>query len=80
MTASRVYSKQARVRSKVPRQRYGRVLVTRRRNDPRACFHETLVHEIATDDDDTLEFVGSNGDRVVVTLNDDERRQLEQAI
>jgi hypothetical protein len=38
------------------------------------------VHEIATDDDDTLEFVGSNGDRGVVTLNDDERRQLEQAI
>jgi len=38
------------------------------------------VHEIATDDDDTLEFGGSNGDRVVVTLNDDERRQLEQAI
>ena len=38
------------------------------------------VHEISTDDDDTLEFVSSNGDRVVVTLNDDERRQLERAI
>ena len=38
------------------------------------------VHQISTDDDDTLEFVSSVGDCVVVTLNDDERRQLERAI
>jgi hypothetical protein len=38
------------------------------------------VHLIGSNDDDTLEFVSSNRDRVVVTLNDDERRQLERAI
>ena len=38
------------------------------------------VHEIAADDHDALEFVSSTGDRVVVTLTNDERRQLEQAI
>jgi hypothetical protein len=38
------------------------------------------VHEISDDDGDKLEFVSSTGDRVVVALNDDERRQLERAI
>lgn len=38
------------------------------------------AHQISSDDDDTLEFVSSVGDCVVVTLNDDERRQLERPI
>jgi hypothetical protein len=37
------------------------------------------VHKIASENEDTLEFVSSVGDRIVVALTDDERRQLERA-
>jgi hypothetical protein len=37
------------------------------------------VHDIASEKEDTLEFVSSVGDRVVVSLTDEERTQLEQA-
>ena len=37
------------------------------------------VHKIASENEDTLEFVSSAGDRVSVVLTDDERRQLERA-
>jgi hypothetical protein len=37
------------------------------------------VHKIADENEDTLEFVSSVGDRVIVALTDDERRQLERA-
>ena len=37
------------------------------------------VHKIAGDNEDTLEFVSSVGDRIVVALTDEERRQLERA-
>ena len=36
------------------------------------------VHKIASENEDTLEFVSSVGDRIVA-LTDDERRQLERA-
>jgi hypothetical protein len=35
------------------------------------------VHKIASDKEDTLEFVSSVGDRVIVSLTDEERSQLE---
>ena len=35
------------------------------------------VHKIASDKRDTLEFVSSVGDRVIVSLTDEERSQLE---
>jgi hypothetical protein len=37
------------------------------------------VHKIASANEDTLEFVSSVGDRIVVALTDEERRQLERA-
>ena len=37
------------------------------------------VHKIASENEDTLEFVSSVGDRIVVALTDEERRQLERA-
>ena len=37
------------------------------------------VHDIASEKEDTLEFVSSVGDRVIVSLTDEERTQLEQA-
>ena len=37
------------------------------------------VHKIASENEDTLEFVSSAGDRIVVALTDEERRQLERA-
>jgi hypothetical protein len=37
------------------------------------------VHKIADENEDTLEFVSSVGDRVIVALTDEERRQLERA-
>ena len=37
------------------------------------------VHQIASANEDTLEFVSSVGDRVIVSLTDEERTQLEQA-
>ncbi len=37
------------------------------------------VHKIASANEDTLEFVSSVGDRIVVALTDGERRQLERA-
>jgi hypothetical protein len=43
-------------------------------------FMRHYVHQISSDDNDALEFVSSVGDCVVVTLNDDERRELERAI
>jgi len=36
------------------------------------------VHKIARQNEDLLEFVSSVGDRVIVTLTDDERRQLKR--
>jgi hypothetical protein len=45
------------------------------------CSHKTFTHEILSNDNDTtLEFVSDNEDPITVTLNDDERRQLERAI
>jgi len=45
------------------------------------CSHKTFAHEILSNDNDTtLEFVSDNEDPITVTLNDDERRQLERAI
>ena len=35
------------------------------------------VHKIASDNEDTLEFVSSVGDRIVVALTDEERLQIE---
>jgi hypothetical protein len=35
------------------------------------------VHKIANANENTLEFVSSVGDRVIVSLTDDERRQLD---
>ena len=35
------------------------------------------VHKIASDKEDTLEFVSSVGDRVIVSLTDEERSRLE---
>ena len=37
------------------------------------------VHKIASENEDTLEFVSSVGDRIVVALTDEERRQLQRA-
>ena len=37
------------------------------------------VHDIASEKEDTLEFVSSVGDRVIVELTDDERSLLEGA-
>ena len=37
------------------------------------------VHKIASENEDKLEFVSSVGDRIVVVLTDEERRQLERA-
>ena len=37
------------------------------------------VHKIASENEDTLEFVGSVGDRIVVALTDEERRQIERS-
>ena len=37
------------------------------------------VHKIAGANEDTLEFVSSVGDRIVVALTDEERRQLQRA-
>jgi mannitol-1-phosphate/altronate dehydrogenase len=37
------------------------------------------VHKIASANEDTLEFVNSVGDRIVIALTDEERRQLERA-
>ena len=37
------------------------------------------VHKIAGDNEDTLEFVRSVGDHIVVALTDEERRQLQRA-
>ena len=34
------------------------------------------VHEIASANEDTLEFVSSAGDRIIVALTDEERRQI----
>jgi hypothetical protein len=34
------------------------------------------VHKIASENEDTLEFVSSAGDRIVVALTDEERREL----
>jgi hypothetical protein len=36
------------------------------------------VHKIARQNEDSLEFVSSVGDRVTVALTDEEHRQLEQ--
>jgi hypothetical protein len=35
------------------------------------------VHKIANENEDTLEFVSSVGDRITVALTDEERRQLK---
>ena len=37
------------------------------------------VHKIAGENEDTLEFVSSVGDRIVVALTDEERRQADDA-
>jgi hypothetical protein len=37
------------------------------------------VHKIASDNEDTLEFVSSVGDRIVVALTDEERLQIERS-
>jgi mannitol-1-phosphate/altronate dehydrogenase len=37
------------------------------------------VHKIASANEDTLEFVSSAGDRIVIALTDEERRQIERA-
>ena len=34
------------------------------------------VHKIASANEDTLEFVGSAGDRIIVALTEEERRQI----
>ena len=36
------------------------------------------VHKIASANEETLEFISSAGDRIVVALTDEERRQLER--
>ena len=38
-----------------------------------------FVHKIASENEDMLEFVSSVGDRILVALTDEERRQLERA-
>ena len=37
------------------------------------------LHKIASENGDTLEFVTNVGDRIVVELTDEERRQIERA-
>jgi hypothetical protein len=37
------------------------------------------VHKIASANEDTLEFVSSAGDRIVIVLTDEERRRIERA-
>ena len=37
------------------------------------------VHKIASENEESLEFVSSVGDRIVVALTDEEHRQLERA-
>ena len=37
------------------------------------------VHKIASANEETLEFISSAGDRIVVALTDEERRQLERS-
>ena len=37
------------------------------------------AHKVASANEDTLEFVSSVGDRIVVALTDEERRQLQRA-
>ena len=34
------------------------------------------VHKIASENEDTLEFVSNAGDRIIVALTDEERRQI----
>jgi hypothetical protein len=38
------------------------------------------VHKIISANEDTLEFVNSVGDRVIVSLTDEERCQLDRAV
>ena len=38
------------------------------------------VHKIASEKEDMLEFVSSAGDRIIVALTEEERRQLERAV
>ena len=37
------------------------------------------VHKIASENEESLEFVSNVGDRIVVALTDEEHRQLERA-
>ena len=43
-----------------------------------ACLTH-YVHKIANESEDTLEFVSSVGDRIIVALSDEERRQMGRA-
>ncbi len=38
------------------------------------------VHKIVSENENTLEFVSSAGDRIIVALTEEERRQLERAV
>jgi hypothetical protein len=82
MSTSRVY-KQAFKRAFVQKFHDEHMAVYWGRDDEMIHVFVSLrhyAHRIANDDHDALEFVSSSGDRVVVTLNDDERRQLEQTV
>ncbi len=37
------------------------------------------VHKIVSENENTLEFVSSAGDRIIVALTEEDRRQLERA-
>ena len=41
-----------------------------------ACCIRHYLHKIASENEDTLEFISSVGDRIIVGLNEEERRQL----
>jgi hypothetical protein len=65
---ARLWRSQGKYSSRCP---YGGLLGKRRRFYSRNCSY---VHKIASENEDTLEFVSSAGDRIIVALTDEERR------
>ena len=81
MSTGRVY-KQAIKRVFAERYHDERMAVYWGREDDTIHIITSLrhyVHKIASANEDTLEFVSSAGDRIVVALTDEERRQTERS-
>ena len=80
MSTGKVY-KQAIKRVFAEKYHDERMAVYWGREDDTIHVIASLRHyvKIASENEDTLEFVSSVGDRIVVALTDEERRQLERA-